>query len=127
MFIFCLVDAITPTANANGEYFEVSNDKTQLTAYLKYFSTYAIAYSDSAPAAPSTSSRSGSASNKTIATAQITGLPYYVDDKGKDVFIGFSTDADGTMKYIAPAGQTVLLKGPTPLTSAKNRECGKLL
>ncbi|MPM50172.1 hypothetical protein SDC9_96908 [bioreactor metagenome] len=38
-----VVDTITTRAK-NGEYIEISSDKTQITAYLKYFSTYAIAY-----------------------------------------------------------------------------------
>ena len=36
------------------------------------------------------------------------GLPYYLDAGGYKVFIGFSSDAGGTMKYIAPKGKTVL-------------------
>lgn len=38
------VDKITETANADGEKIEISADKKTLTAYLKKFSTYAIAY-----------------------------------------------------------------------------------
>ena len=34
-------------------------------------------------------------------------LPYYLDGN-KKVFIGFSSDESGTMKYIAPEGKTVL-------------------
>ncbi len=41
-----VVDTITTTANANEEYIEINGDKTQVTAYLKYFSTYAVAYAN---------------------------------------------------------------------------------
>ncbi len=41
--------------------------------------------------------------------AKITGLPYYIEN-GKMVFIGFASDASGTMKYIAPEGATVLFR-----------------
>lgn len=41
---------------------------------------------------------------------EVEGLPYYVDDKGNSIFIGFASDVGGTMKYIAPEGKTVLLK-----------------
>ncbi|MDG0792228.1 DUF4073 domain-containing protein [Cohnella ginsengisoli] len=34
------------------------------------------------------------------------GLPFY-EEGGSKVFIGFATDASGTMKYIAPSGKTV--------------------
>ncbi|MEN6312746.1 MAG: InlB B-repeat-containing protein, partial [Clostridiaceae bacterium] len=167
-----VTEAITTTANANGEYIEVSSDKTQITAYLKYFSTYAIAYnnasqsdSDSGSGSSSTQtyeiistagaggciSPSGSVSvtagqNKTFTITadngylishvlvdgtsigavsgytfsnigaahtikavftENAGLPYYVDDNGTDVFIGFASDAGGTMKYIAPKGKAV--------------------
>ena len=171
-----VADAISTVANANGEYIEVSSDKTQLTAYLKYFSTYAIAYADSTPVPPSTPSNSspsyagyeiiatagaggsispsgsaavargadksytiiadkgyyisdvlvdgtsiGAAASHTFRNvssahaikavfARITGLPYYVGEKGENVFIGFSSDAGGTMKYVAPQGKSVQYK-----------------
>jgi uncharacterized repeat protein (TIGR02543 family) len=38
------------------------------------------------------------------------GLPYYYNDSGKKVFIGFASDHSGTMKYIAPTGKTVLFQ-----------------
>ncbi|WP_217595660.1 S-layer homology domain-containing protein, partial [Cohnella sp. GbtcB17] len=41
-----------------------------------------------------------------FAKEKIVGLPFYYDG-GTKVFIGFSSDASGTMKYIAPAGKTV--------------------
>ena len=40
--------------------------------------------------------------------AKISGLPYYLNDSGNQVFIGFASDKSGTMKYIAPEGKTVL-------------------
>ncbi|MFC3801895.1 DUF4073 domain-containing protein [Cohnella sp. GCM10012308] len=41
-----------------------------------------------------------------FAKVKAAGLPYYVDG-GKKVFIGFSTEASGEMKYFAPAGKTI--------------------
>ncbi|HEX3038373.1 MAG TPA: InlB B-repeat-containing protein [Oscillospiraceae bacterium] len=38
------VDTITETPNADGEYLSVNAEKTQVTLYIKKFSTYAIAY-----------------------------------------------------------------------------------
>lgn len=40
------VDVLTKTPNANGEYIEISSDRTQITAYLNKFSTYAVVTSD---------------------------------------------------------------------------------
>lgn len=40
--------------------------------------------------------------------AKISGLPYYLNDSGNKVFIGFASDKGGAMKYIAPKGKTVL-------------------
>ena len=169
-----VADAITTTAK-NGEYIEVNSDKTQITAHLKYFSTYAIAYttSSSTPSTPSSSSvavssyaikstagaggsispsgsvnvTAGQSKTYTITVnqgykisdvmvdgksvgavasytfsnvstahtieavfAKAAGLPHYINDKGNNVFIGFASDAGGTMKYIAPQGKTVLFK-----------------
>lgn len=169
-----VVDAITTTANG-GEYIEISSDKTQITAYLKYFSTYAIAYVESTEPERtshtkssntqryvifSTAGTGGSISpsgNESVAKgksitynitankgyyisnvlvdgksvgalasytfsnivsahtikaefAEVTVLPYFVDDKGSDVFIGFASSVNGTMKYIAPVGKTVLFR-----------------
>lgn len=43
-----------------------------------------------------------------------TGLPYYYNQKGKKVFIGFAApDQAGIMKYIAPKGEEVLFQ-PNP-------------
>ncbi len=41
------VDKITTTPNANHEYIEISTDKTYLTLYAKFFSTYVIGYRES--------------------------------------------------------------------------------
>lgn len=41
------VQELTTTPNALAEYFTVSSDKTQLTLYVKCFSTYAIGYTES--------------------------------------------------------------------------------
>jgi uncharacterized repeat protein (TIGR02543 family) len=163
-----VAETITTTANASGEYIKVSSDKTRITAYLKYFSTYAIAYNNASQSGSGSSSTqiyevistagtggsispSGSVSvtagqNKTFtitadngyrvsdvlvdgtsvgAVSNYTfsnigaahtikavftenaGLPYYVDYDGTDVFIGFASDANGMMKYIAPKGKAV--------------------
>lgn len=40
--------------------------------------------------------------------AKISGLPYYLNDSGNKVFIGFASDKGGAIKYIAPKGKTVL-------------------
>lgn len=165
------VDAITTTANSNGEYLTVNGDKTDITLHAKYFSTYVIGYpasssggdstdtssSDSYYNITTTSSTGGSitssgsssvASGKSITYtiapdegyyisdvlvdgvsvgavssytfkdvtkthtiqavfAKIVALPYYLDDSGSKVFIGFASNKSGTMKYIAPDGVTV--------------------
>ncbi len=36
-----------------------------------------------------------------------SGLPYYLDTAGAKVFIGFASDAGGTMKYIEKTGKTI--------------------
>jgi len=36
-------------------------------------------------------------------------LPYYIEN-GKEIYIGFASDASGTMTYIAPEGATVLFR-----------------
>ncbi|MFC3800982.1 DUF4073 domain-containing protein [Cohnella sp. GCM10012308] len=41
-----------------------------------------------------------------FAKVKAAGLPFYYNGSTK-VFIGFSTDASGEMKYIAPAGKTI--------------------
>jgi uncharacterized repeat protein (TIGR02543 family) len=171
-----VADAITTMANPNGEYIVVSSDKTQITTYLKYFSTYAIAYNNSSTT-PTTHSGGGSTAissyvikatagtngsispsgslsatagqSKTFTItadqgydisdvlvdgksvgaaasytfsninaahtieavfAKAEGLPYYIDDKGKKVFLGFASNAVGMMKYIAPQGKTILFQ-----------------
>ncbi len=166
-----VADAITTSVNTNGEYIVVSSDKTQITAYLKYFSTYAIAYISS-NTTPSTDSTATSYDIKTVASTggsinpggnvyvtagqgktftiaadqgykisdvlvdgksvgavtsytfsnvstahtieviylKAADLPYYIDDKGNNVFIGFASDVSSVMKYIAPQGKTVLFK-----------------
>jgi len=40
--------------------------------------------------------------------AEAAGLPYYLDEDGEKVFIGFSSDKSGEMKYIAPEGKAIL-------------------
>ncbi|MHB8062658.1 MAG: S-layer homology domain-containing protein, partial [Ruminiclostridium sp.] len=181
------VNTITETANAVGEYFELSSDGTLLKLYTKKFSTYAIGYTNPASEGDSgnngNNGNSGSSSgssggnvstsytitvsageggsispasvsvvkggSKTFAITanegyyisdvlvdgvsvgavnsytlsdistghtisavftKVTGLPYYIDANGKESFIGFASNAGGTMKYIAPKGVTVLFK-----------------
>ncbi|QHI72929.1 S-layer homology domain-containing protein [Aminipila terrae] len=106
-----VADAITTTANGNGESIQISSDKTYMTAYLKYFSTYAIAYTSSNNSDSGSSSHSKSGSASSTSKPEVitnTGLPYYVDDKGNKIFIGFAKDVNGKVKYIAPTGKTVL-------------------
>ncbi len=43
-------------------------------------------------------------------SGNVSGLPYYYNDSGKKVFVGFASDASGSMKYIAPEGKTVLFE-----------------
>lgn len=38
------------------------------------------------------------------------GLPYYINKKGNEVFIGFAAEIDSDMKYLAPDGAEVLFK-----------------
>ncbi len=45
----------------------------------------------------------------TFERTKATALPYFIAN-GKYVFIGFSTDKNGTMNYIVPKGVTVLFK-----------------
>ncbi len=172
------VDAITTTPNDKGEYIEVSGDKKQITAYLRYFSTYVVGYEKDKIADENETNGSGSSStvsftvtasageggsispsgNSSVVRGQnITytvtpndgyeiadilvdgisvgvmssytfsgissahtikaefkkrtgGLPYYLDENGKKVFIGFSAEFDGEMKYLAPADTTVLFE-----------------
>lgn len=158
------VDAITTTANSNGEYIEVNNDKTRIYLHVKYFSTYIIGYlvtsgprgsvgytinamantggivspndrttvlagnsatymiipddgysiSDvlvdgTSVGVVSSYTFSNIRANHTIQAefTKSTGLPYYYDGSGNKVFIGFTSDKSGTMKYIAPKGVTV--------------------
>ncbi len=173
------VDKITSTANADGEYIEVSNDKTFLTLHAKFFSTYAIGYSKSSGGNTGGHSSGHSSTSQSYTIAATAGeggsispsgkvnvvkgkdktftftpkeehmisdvlidgksvgavdsytftkvdaehtikvvfekakeLPYYLDGD-KKVFIGFASDTSGTMKYIAPEGETVLFT-PNP-------------
>ena len=43
------VQTLTTSANEDGEYIEINDDKTTITIYTKKFSTYAVAYSETAP------------------------------------------------------------------------------
>lgn len=173
-----VVDVITQKPNDKLEKIELSGDKTYLTLYAKYFSTYAIGYNT--PASPSTPTDGGAiqtsfsitvpasvtggtiSPNGTVSvtkggsktftitpdtgyvisdvlvdgksvgavstytlsditaahtfTAVFTkaaGLPYYLDANGNQIFIGFSSDSSGAMKYIAPVGKSMLLT-PNP-------------
>lgn len=40
--------------------------------------------------------------------AKTSGLPYYIGSDGSKIFIGFASDKNGAMKYIAPGSVTVL-------------------
>ncbi|GEM_PF-2518855 len=76
-----VTEYISPTANANGERIEVNADKTIITAYVRYFSTYAIAYPDGSQSGGG----SGSSSSDQIG-GRTTNTIVIVD--GKNHFIG---------------------------------------
>lgn len=98
---------LTAEPNNNGEYMTVNSDKTSITIHAMLFSTYAIGYI--VPASPGGGDNpSGPSSDDIPVTVEVRGLPYYLDAGGSKVFIGFSSDASGHMKYIAPEGTTVL-------------------
>jgi len=105
------VDTITETPNGDLEKIVVDRTNWIITLYSKKFSTYAIGYTN--PASSKGGGGGGTAAPGTTPAAiesQITGaLPYYVEN-GKEIFIGFAMDEDGTMKYIVPAGVTVLFR-----------------
>ncbi|WP_312942929.1 S-layer homology domain-containing protein, partial [Oscillibacter sp.] len=172
-------EAITTTANAV-EYIEVSADKTYLTLHAKFFSAYAIGYTEGGTPSPSSNSGSDSDSGQSYSVTVSTGkggrispsgsvriekgadktftftpdegyaisdvlidgksvgavssytfkkmdtahtiravfvkaegLPYYLDNSGSKVFVGFASDASGKMNYIAPKGKAVLFT-PNP-------------
>ena len=81
-------------------YADSANGKIYI--YTKEFSTYAIGYRTNTGTSSGTRSHSGTVS------AEISGLPYYLNNSGNKVFIGFACNKSGTMKYIAPKGKTVL-------------------
>lgn len=98
------VDTITETQNDDLEQIVIDRTNWTITLYAKKFSTYAIGYTNPA---------SGGGRDHTAATVpereETAALPYYVEN-GKEIFIGFASDASGTMKYIAPEGTTVLFR-----------------
>ncbi|WP_419822308.1 InlB B-repeat-containing protein [Anoxybacterium hadale] len=102
------VDTITETPNGTLERIAIDRSNWIITLYANKFSTYAIGYTNH-----SSGGGGGTASPGTKAAAiesqETVALPYYVVN-GKEIFIGFAKDADGTMKYIAPAGVTVLFR-----------------
>ena len=52
--------------------------------------------------------------------AKEEGLPYYLDDDGNKVFLGFASDESGTMKYIAQNGTKVhFTENPKKFTDIK--------
>lgn len=114
-----VADTITATPNAGGEYIAIDSAKTQIIMHVKYFSTYAIAYS-SGSVSPSGGGRAGTSYSIAVPTegsGSEKDLPYYLDAKGNKVFLGFSSDSGGTMKYIAPEGKTVQFsKNPKSFT-----------
>lgn len=104
------VDTITETPNADLERIVVDRTNWTIVLYAKKFSTYAIGYTNPAPPR---GGGGGAATAGTTAGAieskKPVALPYYIEN-GKEVFIGFAMSPDGTMKYIAPAGVTVLYR-----------------
>ena len=165
-----VVDTITTSNDPTKERIVVSADKTQLTLYVKFFSTYAIGYTvtsggtgggDTAGTGYTITATAGTGGSISPSSASVVsggsktftvtanegyaisdvlvdgksvgavgsytfsnvsashsiavsfisiGLPYYTDGSGNTVFIGFSANASGTMKYIAPSGATVSFK-----------------
>ena len=99
------VQTLTTTQNGDGEYITVNAEKTAITIHAKLFSTYAIGYLDQEVPA---NAGSGSHSHKVAPPVITIGLPYYLDANGNKIFLGFSDDSSGTMKYLAPEGKTVL-------------------
>jgi uncharacterized repeat protein (TIGR02543 family) len=103
------VDTITETPN-DGAVERIAIDRSNwiITLYANKFSTYAIGYTN-----PSSGGGGGTVPRGTTAAAiesqETAALPYYVEN-GKEVFIGFATDASGRMKYIAPKGVAVLFR-----------------
>lgn len=98
------VQTLTAVPNGDGEYITVNAGKTAITIHAKLFSTYAVGYlAQEAPASGGKSSRS----SKTV-PAKAEGVPYYLDENGSKIFLGFSFDSNGMMQYIAPNGKTVL-------------------
>jgi uncharacterized repeat protein (TIGR02543 family) len=105
------VDTITETPNGDLERIVIDCTNWTITLYAKKFSTYAIGYTN--PASP----RGGGGGGRGVATTpaaaiksqETAALPYYVENS-KEIFIGFAMDAEGTMKYIAPEGVTVLFR-----------------
>ncbi|WP_409969502.1 S-layer homology domain-containing protein [Bengtsoniella intestinalis] len=115
------IHEITTTANSDGEYLEVSEDKTSLTLHVCKFSTYALAYTEySSSSGTSTYSSSvastdngdvsiSSSKNKMNATVTITTDPdtgYVVGDvsvtyaSGREVSV--TDNGDGTYSYKQP-------------------------
>lgn len=100
------VDTITETPNADLERIVVDRTNWTIALYAKKFSTYAIGYTN--PTSPR-GGGGGGGGTAAIENQKTVALPYYVKN-GKEIFIGFTMDVDGTMKYIAPAGVTVLFR-----------------
>ncbi len=121
-------EALTTSENADGEYIEVSEDKTTLTIFARKFSTYAVLYTD-----PSGGGRGTTSSKPTIQQpehgkieiapskpekgdkVEITVTPddgYEVDkvivtdENGKSVEV--TKDPDGTYTYIQPMGKVTI-------------------
>ena len=97
------VDTITETPNGDQERIAIDRTNWTITLYAKKFSTYAIGYTN-----PSSGGGGHTVAAELEPEAAVT-LPYYIAN-GKEIMIGFASDADGTMKYIAPAGVTVLFR-----------------
>ena len=102
------VDTITETPNADLERIVVDRTNWTITLYARKFSTYAIGYTN--PSSGDGGRTAAAGTPAAIIESPKTGaLPYYVEN-GKVIFIGLALDADGTMKYTAPAGVTVLFR-----------------
>ncbi|WP_409967220.1 S-layer homology domain-containing protein [Bengtsoniella intestinalis] len=121
------IHEITTTANSDGEYLEVSEDKTSLTLHVCKFSTYALAYTEYSTSSGTATYSSSVASadngdvsisaskSKMNATVTITTDPdagYEVGDvtvtysSGREVTV--TDNGDGTYSYKQPGASVTV-------------------
>ncbi len=130
------IQALTSTKNKEGEYIEVSNDKTAITVYTKNFSTYAIkgvTYATTYPVSVDTdnikngtitvSPTDASAGTKITITVKPDegyklGKLVITVENGKD--ISFTDNKDGTYTFTMPSSKVNIsasfVKAENPFT-----------